>query len=100
MAGKVITSMWTAFMALNAFQSAGPHILSLAKGHAAAVALRDLVRVVERGQRTSRKVDGVVPKLCEGKIDLHKVGKIRLSNELYQPFEHRSPSPILLSPIT
>lgn len=71
--GKIITSMWTAFTSLNAFQSIPTHILAIAKGHAAAVALRDLISVVERGKQSPKILDGSLPEFCRGRVEMHEV---------------------------
>lgn len=61
-------------MSMNAFQGVMPHISVLAKGHAAALALHQLIESVDRGERHRILVaDGLRPELCEGHIDMHQV---------------------------
>lgn len=60
-------------MSVHAFQTLVPHITSLAKGHAAAMALRELLDTVHRGPRSHRRLDGVSPGTCEGGIEVCQV---------------------------
>lgn len=69
-AGKTITTIWATFMSVQAFQNLVPHITFLAKGHAAAMALRELVDTVNRGRRSRRRIDGVSPETCDGGIEV------------------------------
>lgn len=99
-AGEVITSILTAFMAMNAFQTIVPQILILAKAHAAAVALQDLWVTVERGQRFRKRIDGLSPDVCQGLIQFkeasHSRSTVTQTGLLFSRFHSR----ILLDPIT
>ena len=70
-----MTTIWATFMSVQAFQTLVPHITSLAKGHAAAIALRELLDTVQRGRRCRRRIDGASPETCEGDIDVRQVRK-------------------------
>ena len=71
--GKVITTFWAAMMAVQAFQDLLPHVIVLAKGQAAAIALRGVLDTVKRGRRFVKKVDGLSPQFCEGDIEVRDV---------------------------
>jgi ATP-binding cassette, subfamily B (MDR/TAP), member 1 len=66
-----VTTAWAAFLAVGALQGVLPSILVIARGHAAALALRELIDAT--GQPLNGLQFGASPQECEGHVEISRV---------------------------
>ena len=71
--GKVVTTFWSALMAMKAFEDILPHVIVLETGCGAATALRTVISQVGKGKRVPQVLGGLVPKFVDGDIEVRNV---------------------------
>jgi hypothetical protein len=92
--GDVITTFWSCLIAAKSFEDILPHWVILAKGRAAASALRSILSNMATVKALGEGVEGLVPQFCDGDIKLR--GVRNLSALLVRAtYKDRSPLRIL-----
>ncbi|KAI5837635.1 P-loop containing nucleoside triphosphate hydrolase protein [Morchella snyderi] len=71
--GDVMTTFWSCLMATQALSMVLPQMIVLEKGRAAGAGLGTLLVKFRRGRRVFHMKDGIVPKSCQGEIEVKNV---------------------------
>lgn len=71
--GDVMTTFWSCLMATQALSMVLPQMIVLEKGRAAGAGLNALLVKFKRGRRVFHMKGGIIPKSCQGEIEVKNV---------------------------
>ena len=80
-AGDVLTTFWACLIATQSIEQILPQMMVLEKGRAAGVSLQAALERVDKGKRVNEMTGRLMPKFCEGDIEIRNVSPLSESQE-------------------